>query len=239
MTHLLDIRSLTVRFGGVTALDDVDLYMDPGEVVAVLGANGAGKSTLLRSISHLVERQAKQMRFAGTCLLTTRPAHIAASGLIHVPEGRQVFSRLSVMDNLRLGEFPLVKSGRAAVGIDAIFEIFPKLAERRHQLAGTMSGGEQQMLAVGRGLMGNPRLLILDEPSMGLAPVITAAIYDAMQKIKHRTSLLIVEQNTQAIRAIADRIYVLQSGRVVHVGTNAETSDEIVLAAYLGMNADA
>ncbi|VTU45870.1 LIV-I protein F (plasmid) [Variovorax sp. SRS16] len=231
---LLDVKNLRVSYGAIPALAGVDIRIEAGEAVAVLGANGAGKSTLLRALSHLVRRQSDGIVFDGTDLSKLSPHEIARRGLLHVPEGRQVFQRLSVSENLRLGALPASGSSRGRASVDQMFELFPRLAERRDQLAGTMSGGEQQMLAIGRALMGRPRLLILDEPSMGLSPVMVDVIYDALERIRHRTSLLVVEQNMHVAMALTARAYVLKTGNIAYAGPVSGLSEDLIQAAYLG-----
>jgi branched-chain amino acid transport system ATP-binding protein len=231
---LLQVRNLSVNYGAVPALAGVDIDVAQGEAVAVLGANGAGKSTLLRALSHLVHRQSDAIRFDGTDLSRLSAHEVARRGLLHVPEGRQVFQRLSVTENLRLGALPARGSSRGKGGIEQIFELFPRLAERRNQLAGTMSGGEQQMLAIGRGLMGQPRLLILDEPSMGLSPAMVDVIYDALHKVRLHTSLLVVEQNMHVAMELTSRAYVLKTGRMAYAGPVSGLSEDLIQAAYLG-----
>jgi len=208
-----------------------------GEAVGLLGANGAGKSTTLRAVSGLVRLTGGTVTFLGTNLASLPPHKITELGIAHVPEGRQVFPELTVKENLEIGAYiPSAKAERSRT-LELVFSIFPVLAERRRQLAGTMSGGEQQMLAVGRGLMLKPRLLMLDEPSLGLAPVVTDATFEKIAEIHAMgTAILLVEQNVSRALALVQRAYVLESGRVIMHGTSAElANNNDVKAAYLGV----
>lgn len=239
---LLEVRDLHTFYGSVEALKGISLQVDEGEIVALVGSNGAGKTTTLRTISGLERARSGAVRFAGRDI-TRAPAHeIVALGLGHVPEGRRVFSGLTVEENLNLGGYllrrqpSLLKQRR-----DEVYEIFPRLRERRHQLAGTLSGGEQQMLAIGRALMMQPKLLALDEPSMGLAPLLVKTIFEIIQDIRRRgTAVLLVEQNARQALRIADRGYVLETGRIVLSDDAARlAADPRVRAAYLGGHVDA
>ncbi len=236
-TPLLEVSALASQYGPIRALFDVSLVVGEGELVALVGANGAGKTTLLRAISGIQPLSSGSIRFDGR-EIGRQPAHrIVAAGVGHVPEGRQVFAPLSVEDNLRLGAFTR-RRHRDAVQADMehVFELFPHLAERRRQAAGTLSGGEQQMLAMGRALLGRPRLLLLDEPSMGLAPLMVAEIFRVIADLNQSgVTVLLVEQNARAALAIADRGYVLETGRVAMSAAAAELlGDENVRRAYLG-----
>jgi branched-chain amino acid transport system ATP-binding protein len=232
---MLDVRNLEARYGRIPALKGIDLKIEAGEVVALVGANGAGKSTLLRALSG-VQRSSGEIFFEGADLQSLPPHERVALGIVHAPEGRQVFGPLSVEDNLRLGAY---RRGRAqsAASLERVYAMFPVLAERREQPAGSLSGGQQQMLAIGRALMAQPRLLLLDEPSMGLAPRLVAEIFACVRRLRAAdTALLLVEQNARAALAIADRGYVLETGRIVLAGTGAGLlADEAVRAAYLGL----
>jgi branched-chain amino acid transport system ATP-binding protein len=234
---LLAIRGLTAAYDGVAVLHDVDLALDDGSFTAVIGANTAGKSTLLRSISGLVPRVTGSIRFRDDELVK-RPAHrIATLGIAHVPEGRHVFPAMSVEENLWLGAYARRREPDLAHALERVFVLFPKLAERRRQSAGTLSGGEQQMVAIGRALMGAPKLLLLDEPSHGLAPKIVREMHDALVAI-HRSgvTVLLVEQNTKLALSVAQHALVLESGRVVLSGAAADlASDARVREAYLGL----
>jgi branched-chain amino acid transport system ATP-binding protein len=232
---MLDIRNLEARYGRIPALKGIDLRIGAGEMVALVGANGAGKSTLLRAVSG-IQGCSGEIRFQGKDIQATPPHERVALGIVHAPEGRQVFGPLSVEDNLRLGAY---RRGRAQStrSLERVYAMFPVLAERREQAAGSLSGGQQQMLAIGRALMAQPRLLLLDEPSMGLAPRLVAEIFACVRALRAAdTALLLVEQNARAALAIADRGYVLETGRIVLTGTGAGLlADEAVRAAYLGL----
>jgi branched-chain amino acid transport system ATP-binding protein len=232
---MLDVRNLEARYGRIPALKGIDLRIGAGEMVALVGANGAGKSTLLRALSG-IQGCSGEIRFQGKDIQATPPHERVALGIVHAPEGRQVFGPLSVEDNLRLGAY---RRGRAqsARSLERVYAMFPVLAERREQAAGSLSGGQQQMLAIGRALMAQPRLLLLDEPSMGLAPRLVAEIFACVRALRAAdTALLLVEQNARAALAIADRGYVLETGRIVLTGTGAGLlADQAVRAAYLGL----
>jgi branched-chain amino acid transport system ATP-binding protein len=232
---MLEVAGLEARYGRIPALKAVDLRVGAGELVALVGANGAGKSTLLRALSG-VQPASGEILFENESLAKASPERRVALGLLHVPEGRQVFGPLSVVDNLRLGAY---RRGRAslACSLERVYAMFPALAERRRHAAGTLSGGQQQMLAIGRALMGQPRLLLLDEPSMGLAPRLVAEIFACIRALRAAdTAVLLVEQNARAALAIADRGYVLETGRIVLTGTGEElAADAGVRAAYLGL----
>jgi branched-chain amino acid transport system ATP-binding protein len=230
---LLELRDLEARYGPVTALRGVTLRVDEGELVSVLGANGAGKTTTLRAISGTVRRSGDVL-FAGS-KLPRRAEATARAGIAHVPEGRGTFSELSVWDNLRLGAY--TRRGGMKEDAQRVFGYFPRLEERRDQQAGTLSGGEQQMLALGRAMMARPRLLLLDEPSLGLAPLVVKEIFEALEKLRRQDgmSVLVVEQNARLALAHASRAYVLEVGRVVVEGTSDELrANESVRKSYLG-----
>jgi branched-chain amino acid transport system ATP-binding protein len=233
---LLDIVGLHVYYGNIAAVKGLDLTVNRGEIVSLIGSNGAGKSTTLRTVSGLIRPRKGEIMLEGTSI-THVPGHrIVAAGVCHSPEGRRIFPRMSVHENLELGAF--LREDRAAITADLerVLELFPRLKERIDQKAGTMSGGEQQMLAVGRALMGSPKLLLLDEPSMGLAPVLVDLIFDTIQTIRDQgTTVLLVEQNALAALRIADYAYVLESGSLKLQGPARELSqDEEVVRAYLG-----
>jgi branched-chain amino acid transport system ATP-binding protein len=234
---VLELKGVSARYGSVPAIHDVSIVVGEGEAVGLLGANGAGKSTTLRAISGLVRMTSGTISFMGTNL-GALPAHrIPELGIAHVPEGRQVFPDMTVQENLEIGSYvPKAKAERAR-SLDLVYGIFPRLADRKTQLAGTMSGGEQQMLAVGRGLMLKPRLLMLDEPSLGLAPVMTDVTFEKIAEIhKMGTAILLVEQNVARALSLVQRAYVLESGRVIMQGTSAELAgNKQVQAAYLGI----
>jgi branched-chain amino acid transport system ATP-binding protein len=234
---MLVLSGVSARYGSVPAISEVSIAVGEGEAVGLLGANGAGKSTTLRAISGLVRLTAGTITFLGTNIAALRPYQVTALGIAHVPEGRQVFPEMTVQENLEIGAYvPRAKAERART-LELVFGIFPVLAERRKQLAGTMSGGEQQMLAVGRGLMLKPRLLMLDEPSLGLAPVMTDVTFQKIQEIHAMgTAILLVEQNVARALTLVQRAYVLESGRVIMHGTSAElANNKQVQAAYLGI----
>jgi branched-chain amino acid transport system ATP-binding protein len=228
---------VSAGYGAVSAISDVSITVGEGEAVGLLGANGAGKSTTLRAISGLVRPTSGSITFLGTNI-TSLPAYkITELGIAHVPEGRQVFPELTVKENLEIGSYIASAKAARARTLDLVFNIFPVLAERRKQLAGTMSGGEQQMLAVGRGLMLRPRLLMLDEPSLGLAPVVTDATFEKIREIHAMgTAILLVEQNVSRALMLVKRAYVLESGKVIMEGKSAElANNKQVRAAYLGV----
>ena len=232
---MLEVSGLEARYGRIPALHGIELRVDAGELVALVGANGAGKTTLLRSLSG-VQAASGKIVFEEQDLERATPERRVALGLVHAPEGRQVFGPLSVEDNLHLGAYR--RGGKARVrSLERVYALFPALAERRRHAAGTLSGGQQQMLAIGRALMAEPRLLLLDEPSMGLAPRLVAEIFGCLRALRAAdTAILLVEQNARAALAIADRAYVLETGRIVLAGTGqALAADAGVRAAYLGL----
>ncbi|MFL5917306.1 MAG: ABC transporter ATP-binding protein [Gaiellaceae bacterium] len=233
MSALLELSGVEARYGPVRALHGVSLRVDEGELVAVLGANGAGKTTTLRAVSGTVRRSGDVL-FKGA-KLPRRPDAAARAGIAHVPEGRGTFSELSVWDNLRLGAY--TRRGRIKDDAQRVFAFFPRLEERRSQQAGTLSGGEQQMLALGRAMMARPKLLLLDEPSLGLAPLLVNEIFDALVKMKgdEGMAVLVVEQNANVALAHAARAYVLEVGRIVVDGSSDELrANESVRRSYLG-----
>jgi branched-chain amino acid transport system ATP-binding protein len=233
---VLETSGLTSHYGRIPALKGIDLKIEPGELVALVGANGAGKTTLLRALSGVQRVTAGRVWFEGADITAARPDRRVRLGIAQVPEGRQVFGPLSVEDNLLLGAY--VRPDREArPALARVYELFPALAERRKSTAGMLSGGQQQMLAIGRALMAGPRLLLLDEPSMGLAPRLVAEIYAAIRRLREAgTTIFLVDQNARAALAIADRGYVLETGRVVLAGAGAElAANEAVKQAYLGL----
>jgi len=232
---MLEVEKINVFYGSIHALHDVSLTVSEGELVAILGANGAGKTTTLQAISGLLRPRSGHIRFDGRDI-TGAPTHlIVAAGIGHVPEGRQIFGRLSVAENLRLGAYQR-RDGEIEQDREWIFSLFPVLKERQGQVAGTLSGGEQQMLAIGRALMSRPRLLLLDEPSLGLAPLVTEMIFDVIKKLQTKgITILLVEQNAYQALELADRAYVLETGRVKLAGPSAELmEDPEIKKAYLG-----
>ncbi len=231
---LFEIKNLEVSYGSIAAIKGISLEVHKGEIVTILGANGAGKTTTMRTISQLLSPKAGSIRFKGQ-ELTQLPAHkIVKLGISHSPEGRQVFGILTVEENLMLGAFSRAKMNQKT--LKWVYELFPRLEERRKQLAGTLSGGEQQMLAIGRSLMSDPEMLLLDEPSLGLAPILVKAIFEQIQKIaKKGVTVLLVEQNAKAALKLADRGYVLEVGTIVFSGSSEELlNSPKIQEAYLG-----
>ncbi len=233
---LLDIRALRAGYGQTEVLRGIDLTVSPGEIVAVLGSNGVGKSTLNRTISGILRVRAGSIRFDGAAIEHEKPKSIVARGLIHVPEGRRIFPNLSVRENLDLGSYARA-TARRAQNRERVFAIFPRLFERRTQSAGTLSGGEQQMLAIGRGLMAEPKLLILDEPSLGLSPLLVEELFALVARINaDGVSVLLVEQNVVQSLDVADRAYILAEGHFVMSGAAADiAADPELKRTYLGM----
>jgi branched-chain amino acid transport system ATP-binding protein len=234
---MIELAGVGASYGRVPAIAGITINVGEGEAVGLLGANGAGKSTTLRAISGLLRLTAGTITFMGTDLSSLPPHKITELGIAHVPEGRQVFPEMTVHENLEIGSYaPRARADRKS-SLDLVYGIFPRLAERRAQLAGTMSGGEQQMLAVGRGMMLKPRLLMLDEPSLGLAPVMCDVTFEKIQEIhKMGTSILLVEQNVSRALTLVERAYVLESGKVILHGSSAElANNKEVQAAYLGI----
>jgi branched-chain amino acid transport system ATP-binding protein len=236
MAPLLEIQNLSVNYSGISALRDVTITVEPGEVLALIGSNGAGKSTTLRAISRLVPAAAGRILYAGRDLARARPEDVVRMGVAHSPEGRRMLTRQSVLDNLLLGAYTRRDHAEVRADIDRQFARFPRLAERRHQIAGTLSGGEQQMVAIARALMSRPRLLLLDEPSLGLAPLIVREIFQIIRSLRETgVTILLVEQNASLALQTADRGYVLEAGRVAFSGPAADLlSDKRVRQAYLG-----
>jgi len=235
-TQLLEIREIYVNYGGIQALKDVNLVVNTGEVVTLIGANGAGKTTTLRAISRLINTRSGLIAY-NKYDITRRPAHeIVRQGIAHCPEGRRVLARLSVLDNLELGAYTRSNPKEVSADIERQFELFPRLAERKNQLSGTLSGGEQQMLAIARALMSRPKLLLLDEPSLGLAPAIVREIFSIIQNLRETgVTILLVEQNANLALQIADRGYVLEAGCITLTGKASDLlNDERVKKAYLG-----
>ena len=231
---LLDVKELHVSYGAIKVIKGISLHVNRGEVVTILGANGAGKTTTLRTISGLLKPTQGSIIFDGQDITKTQAHDIVPLGMSHSPEGRRVFGTLTVHENLIMGAFTLKKYDEGK--LDWIYKILPRLKERENQLAGTLSGGEQQMLAIGRAIMSNPKLLILDEPSLGLAPVLVKVIFQAIKEIAQSgVTVLIVEQNARAALKLADRGYVLELGKISHEGSSTELlSSEAIQEAYLG-----
>jgi branched-chain amino acid transport system ATP-binding protein len=233
---LLEVDGLVARYGRITALQDVSLRVDEGEIVTLIGANGAGKTTTLRAISGLVKAASGTIRFGGRDMARLAPDAIVRAGIGHSPEGRRVFPRMTVRENLELGAYTRNAKDEIAGDLERVLAIFPRLKERYAQKAGTMSGGEQQMLAIARAMMSRPKLLLLDEPSLGLSPKLVQTIFEVIRDINARgTTILLIEQNARQALAVASRGYVLEVGRIAHSGPAAELmASEAVRAAYLG-----
>ena len=234
---LLEVRKLSFAYDDLQVLWDVDLTVEQGEIVSVVGANGAGKSTLLKNISRPVSGRAQALSFEGRDLQQL-PAHdVVELGVVQVPEARRIFPDMTVLENLRLGSYSRRSRGDRARNLDRVFTLFPRLAERQKQLGGTMSGGEQQMLAIARGLMANPRLLLLDEPSIGLAPVLVKSIFETIAAINRQgITIVLLEQNVYQSLRISNRAYVMELGRIVLTGTGPELAEnEHVKKAFLGL----
>ena len=233
---MLEVKDLEVYYGAIHAVKGISLRVEDGQIVTLIGSNGAGKSTTLHTISGLIKPRSGNILFDGTDITGT-PAHkIVASGLVQVPEGRHVFANMSVMENLDMGAYPRKDKDGIEKDKKKVFELFPRLFERKNQLSGTLSGGEQQMLAMGRALMERPRVLLLDEPSMGLAPLLVKEIFSIIKTINEEgTTVLLVEQNANMALSIADYAYVLETGRITLSGPAADLSaSEAVRKAYLG-----
>lgn len=234
---MLSIQQLNFSYGDLKVLWGIDLEVHPGEIVTVVGANGAGKSTTLKNISRLVKWNSGSITFNGMDLSKLEPHHVVEQGIVQVPEGRKIFPEMTVLENLRMGSY--IKSARKDrdTNVDRVFTMFPRLKERESQLGGTMSGGEQQMLAIARGLMANPKLLLMDEPSLGLSPLFVKIIFEIIQEINRQgVTILLVEQNVYQSLRIANRAYVLETGRVVLTGSGSELlNNDHVKKAFLGM----
>lgn len=235
-TPLLEISDLYVNYGGIQALQNVQIVVYPGEVVTLIGANGAGKSTTLRAISRLVSPKSGRIRYAGQDITRLRPDEVVQLGIAHSPEGRRMLARQSVLDNLLLGAYTRKDRSNVQGDVEQQFALFPRLGERRNQLAGTLSGGEQQMVAIARALMSRPKLLLLDEPSLGLAPIIVREIFTTIRKLRENgMTILLVEQNAKLALQSADRGYVLEAGEITITGSGpALADDQRVRQAYLG-----
>jgi branched-chain amino acid transport system ATP-binding protein len=234
---MLELRSVSAGYGGFQALFDVSLDVRAGEAVGVIGPNGAGKTTLMRVISGLIRPTRGSIAMEGVDLVATPPHRIVELGIAHVPENRRLFPRMSVEDNLKMGGFAPAARPKYERRLQVVYELFPRLRERRRQLAGTMSGGEQQMCAIGRALMSDPKLLLLDEPSAGLAPVIVEQVFDLIERLRSGgLTVLIVEQNVQQVLRVVDRAYLLKAGSLRAAGTAAELlQSPSIREAYLGV----
>ncbi len=231
---MLKVENINVYYGQIHAIKDVSFEVKPGEIVSLIGANGAGKSTILKTISGLLRSKTGHITFKGEDISKTEAYKLVPKGLAHVPEGRRIFLQMTVKENLEMGAY--TKGEDMEKDIESVYNHFPRLKERQSQIAGTLSGGEQQMLAMGRAMMSHPDLLILDEPSMGLAPILVQGIFDIIKEFhKMGTTILLVEQNAEMALSIADRAYVLESGRIVLTGTGAELkASDAIKKAYLG-----
>jgi len=233
---MLEISNLTSGYGGIVAVRKVSLTVEDGGITALIGSNGAGKTSLLNTISGFVSAREGSVKFNGREILGERPHRVARLGILHVPEGRQVLAPLSVLENLRLGRLAASTPTTVAETLDKVFELFPRLQERSSQLAGSLSGGEQQMLAIGRALMGEPKLVLLDEPSLGLAPKIIDLVFEVLERLNQRgLSILLVEQNARRALEVARSAYVIERGRIVRSGSAQELlHDQEIEALYFG-----
>ncbi len=234
MSNLLEIRNLSVSYGGINAVKDINLDVPEGQIVTLIGANGAGKSTILRTISGLVKTKTGSVTYEGKELLGKSPDYIVSQGVTLVPEGRRVFTDLTVLENLKIGAY--LRKDNIEPDIEYVYSLFPRLKERAWQFAGTLSGGEQQMLAVGRALMSRPKLIMMDEPSLGLAPLVVKSIFDIIKTINQKgITVLLIEQNANMALMAAHTAYVLETGNITMKGTGAELlADERIKEAYLG-----
>lgn len=234
MSNLLEIRNLSVSYGGINAVKDINLDVPEGQIVTLIGANGAGKSTVLRTISGLVKTKTGSVTYEGKELLGKSPDYIVSQGVTLVPEGRRVFTDLTVLENLKIGAY--LRKDNIEPDIEYVYSLFPRLKERAWQFAGTLSGGEQQMLAVGRALMSRPKLIMMDEPSLGLAPLVVKSIFDIIKTINQKgITVLLIEQNANMALMAAHTAYVLETGNITMKGTGAELlADERIKEAYLG-----
>ena len=235
MGNILNVNNINVYYGAIHAIKDISFTVDEGEIVTLIGANGAGKSTTLNTISGLLRTRTGDIEFMGSSIARMAPNKVVEHGLVMVPEGRRIFLGLTVEENLEMGAYTRPKSEIKA-SMEEVYELFPRLRERRTQIGGTLSGGEQQMLAMGRALMAKPKLMMLDEPSMGLAPLLVDLIFEIIADLhKAGATILLVEQNAQAALSIADRAYVLETGRIIKTGRGCELiSDPDIKKAYLG-----
>ncbi len=234
MSNILEIKNLSVNFGGIKAVNDISMAVEEGKIVTLIGANGAGKSTVLRSISGIVKPQSGEILLNGQNILGLSPDAIVSRGVTLVPEGRRVFPNLTVQENLKIGAY--LRKDKLDADLEYVYSLFPRLKERHWQLAGTLSGGEQQMLAVGRALMSKPKLVMMDEPSLGLAPLVVKSIFEIIETINGEgITVLLIEQNANMALRIADTAYVLETGAITMAGTGAELlANDTIKEAYLG-----
>lgn len=234
MSNILEIKNLSVNFGGIKAVNDISMAVEEGKIVTLIGANGAGKSTVLRSISGIVKPQTGEILLNGQNILGMSPDAIVSRGITLVPEGRRVFPNLTVQENLKIGAY--LRKDKLDADLEYVYSLFPRLKERHWQLAGTLSGGEQQMLAVGRALMSKPKLVMMDEPSLGLAPLVVKSIFEIIETINGEgITVLLIEQNANMALRIADTAYVLETGAITMAGTGAELlANDTIKEAYLG-----
>lgn len=233
---MLEVKNLSVSYGAIEAVKDISFTVNDGEIVSLIGANGAGKTTTLHTITGLVPAKSGSVMYNGVDLLKTHNNKIVTLGMAHIPEGRHVFTRMSVEENLEMGAFSLKDQSDLKKDLDMVYGLFPRLKERRNQKAGTLSGGEQQMLAMGRALISHPKLLMLDEPSMGLAPILVDQIFSIIRELHQSgTTILLVEQNAEMALQVADHAYVLESGKIALSGTGEElAATDAIKKAYLG-----
>ena len=234
MSNILEIKNLSVNFGGIKAVNNISMEVEEGKIVTLIGANGAGKSTILRSILGIVKPQAGEILLNGQNILGMSPDAIVSRGVTLVPEGRRVFPNLTVQENLKIGAY--LRKDKLDADLEYVYSLFPRLKERHWQLAGTLSGGEQQMLAVGRALMSKPKLVMMDEPSLGLAPLVVKSIFEIIETINGEgITVLLIEQNANMALRIADTAYVLETGAITMAGTGAELlANDTIKEAYLG-----
>ena len=234
MSNILEIKNLSVNFGGIKAVNNISMEVEEGKIVTLIGANGAGKSTILRSISGIVKPQTGEILLNGQNILGMSPDAIVSRGITLVPEGRRVFPNLTVQENLKIGAY--LRKDKLDADLEYVYSLFPRLKERHWQLAGTLSGGEQQMLAVGRALMSKPKLVMMDEPSLGLAPLVVKSIFEIIETINGEgITVLLIEQNANMALRIADTAYVLETGAITMAGTGAELlANDTIKEAYLG-----